>query len=49
MVMVVGAGLLGRSLYLLQQVDTGVRADNVTVARLYPLPNAYRTLNDATY
>ncbi len=49
MVMVIGAGLLGRSLYLLQQVDTGVRAENVTVARLYPLPNAYRTLNDAAY
>ena len=47
--MVVGAGLLGRSLYLLQQVDTGLDAGNVIVARLFPLPNAYRTINNAAY
>jgi predicted permease len=49
LVMVIGAGLLGRSLYLLRQVDTGVDASNVMVARLSPLPNAYPTLNDAAY
>ncbi len=47
--MVIGAGLLGRSLYLLQQVDAGIDAENVMVARLFPLPNAYRTLNNAAY
>lgn len=48
-VMVVGAGLLGRSLYLLRSVDTGVRSENVAVARLWPLPNAYRTIDHAAY
>lgn len=47
--MVVGAALLGRSLYLLQQVDTGLDADNVLVAKLFPLPSAYRTINNAAY
>lgn len=49
LVMVVGAGLLGQSLYLLSQVDTGVDSENVTVARLWPLPNAYRTIDNAAY
>lgn len=48
-VMVVGAGLLARSLYLLQSVDTGVHSENVAVARLWPLPNAYRTIDSAAY
>jgi predicted permease len=49
MALVVGAGLLGRSLYRLQQADTGIRAEGVSVARLRPLPNAYNTLNYAAY
>lgn len=49
LVMVAGAGLLGRSLYLLGQVETGLRTEHVTVARLRPLPNAYATLNNAAY
>ncbi|MDP2321151.1 MAG: ADOP family duplicated permease [Acidobacteriota bacterium] len=48
-VMVVGAGLLARSLYLLQQVDPGVRAEGVIVVRLTPLPDGYRGIDNASY
>ncbi len=48
-VMVIGAGLLARSLYLLQQVDSGVRSEGVIVARVMPLPNGYRGIDNASY
>lgn len=48
-VMVAGAALLARSLYLLQQVDPGVRADGVVVVRLMPLPDGYRDIDNASF
>ena len=48
-VMLASAILLGRSLYLLQRVDLGVRAENVLNVRIMPLPNAYRTIDNASY
>jgi len=48
-VMVAGAALLARSLYLLQQVDPGVRADGVVVTRLMPLPDGYRDIDNASF
>lgn len=43
-----GAGLLVRSVLLLHSVDPGVRTD-VRIARVMPLPDAYRTLDNAAY
>lgn len=48
-VMLSGAGLLIRSLYLLQRADLGVRTANVLNVRVMPLPNAYRTIDNASY
>jgi len=48
-VLVAGAGLLARSLYLLQQVDPGVRADGVIVLRLMPVPDGYRDIDNASF
>jgi predicted permease len=49
MVMLSGAALLARSLSILHSVNPGVRTDNVLNLRLMPLPNAYRTINNASY
>lgn len=43
-VLVVGAGLLARSLYRLQQVDLGVRTSGVLNVKLSSLPNVDRTI-----
>ena len=48
-VLVVGATLLARSLYLLQQVDPGVRAEGVLIAAVQPVPNGYRGLDQAAH
>jgi predicted permease len=48
-VMLAGAGILLRSLYLLQSVDRGVNVDRVLSVRIMPLPNAYRTIDNASY
>ena len=48
-VLLVAAGNLTRSLYLLQSSPLGVRADGVVVARVMPRPNAYRDLDNASY
>lgn len=48
-VLLVGAGLLVRSLYLLQHRDLGVRTERVLNAKLMPVPNGYRGLDQASY
>ncbi len=48
-VLVVGAGLLSRSLTALQSVETGVQADNVLSVRLMPVPNGYERFDAASY
>ena len=48
-VLVVGATLLARSLYLLQHVDLGVRAEGVLIAAVQPVPNGYRGIDNAAY
>lgn len=57
MVIVIGAGLLVKSLYLLQRVDTGVRTANIIDVDLCPLPrgrsetpaSATGTISDSHY
>jgi predicted permease len=46
-VLLVGAGLMLRSLYRLQQVQAGVHVDNVLVARISPNWSRYQTPDDA--
>ena len=48
-VMLTTAALLGRSLYLLQHAELGMRVERVINVRIMPLPNAYRTIDNATY
>ena len=48
-VLVIGAGLLGRSLFKLSRVDFGVNADRVLLAMIQPLPNGYRDIDNASY
>ena len=48
-VMLAGAGLLIRSLYLLQNVDRGVRIEHVLNVKLMPLPSAYQKIDNASY
>lgn len=48
-VMVVGAGLLGRSLQNLQHVDPGIRVDGLLMVRLMPLPGGYANIDNASY
>ena len=48
-VLVVGAGLLGRSVYLLQQVPLGVQPEGVLIAPLQPVPNGYRGIDNAAH
>lgn len=49
MVMLTGAGLLSRSLSQLYDVNPGVRTENMINLGVMPLPNAYRTINNAAY
>ena len=46
-VLLVGAGLMLRSLYRLQQVQPGFRSENVILARISPNWTRYRTPDDA--
>ncbi len=48
-VLLIGAALLARSLYLLERVDLGVRRDGVLSVRVMALPNAYRDIDNASY
>lgn len=48
-ILVVGAGLLSRSLAALLGADTGVRPDRVLSVRLMPLPNGYEGFDAASY
>jgi predicted permease len=47
--LLIGAGLLSRSLYLLQHVDLGVHSAGVFIARVMPVPNGYSNLDNAAY
>jgi predicted permease len=47
--MVIGAGLLVRSLYLLQHADLGVRTDGVLFVKTLALPNSNRGADAASY
>jgi putative ABC transport system permease protein len=49
MVLLVGAGLLGRSLYLLQTNDLGIRSRAIMTAKLMQVPSGYRNLDQASY
>ena len=48
-VMLIGAGLLARSVYLLQRVDPGLEPDGVLVVRVLPVPNGYSDISNASY
>jgi putative ABC transport system permease protein len=49
MVLLTGAALLIRSLDLLHDANLGLRIDRVLNARVMPLPEAYRDLDNASY
>jgi putative ABC transport system permease protein len=48
-VLMVGAGLLSRSLMALQRTDTGIESRNVLSVRLSPVPNGYEQFDAASY
>ncbi|MEZ5283812.1 MAG: ABC transporter permease [Vicinamibacterales bacterium] len=48
-ILVVGAGLLSRSLAALRDADIGVRADHVLSVRLMPVPNGHERFDAASY
>lgn len=48
-VMLAGAVLLLRSLYLLQHVDPGVRTENILSVRAMPLPSGYAGIDNGSY
>ena len=48
-IMLTGAALLIRSLYLLQNTNTGVRAERVVNLKLMPVPGGYRGIDNASY
>jgi predicted permease len=48
-VLLIGATILARSLYLLQHTNLGVRTDNRLTVRVMPLPDGYRGIDNATY
>ena len=47
--LIIGAGLLTRSLYQIQHADPGVRTDRIMTAQVMPLPGGMRGLNSDTY
>ncbi|HEY7698003.1 MAG TPA: ABC transporter permease, partial [Vicinamibacteria bacterium] len=47
-VLLVGAGLMMRSLYRLQKVDPGFRTEKILIARLSPNWSRYQSLQDST-
>jgi predicted permease len=47
--LVIGAGLMARSLYLLQHVDLGVRTENVLSVSVEPVPEGYRDIHSESY
>jgi putative ABC transport system permease protein len=49
MVLLIGAALLARSLYALQNRDLGVRSDGVVTAKLLPVPGGRRLTNTDGY
>jgi len=49
LIMLTGAALLIRSLYHLQNVSTGVRAEQVSYMKLMPVPGGYRGIDNASY
>lgn len=49
MVLVIGAVLLSRSLYLLHQVDLGIQPDRLLMIRLNPVPDGYSKIDNASY
>lgn len=48
-VLLAAAGILTRSLYLLERQPLGLRPDGVVVVRVMPRPNAYRDLDNERY
>jgi len=48
-VMLIGAGLLAHSLYLLQRGTLGVRQAGVLTVKVMPLPSGYRGIDNASY
>lgn len=48
-VMLIGAGLLTRSFYLLQRGDLGVRTAGVLAVKVMQVPNGYRGIDPASY
>lgn len=49
LVLLAGAVVLARSLYLLQHADRGFRSNELVAVYVSPLPNAYRTIDNASY
>ncbi len=48
-VMLIGAGLLARSVYLLQRVELGVKPEGVLTVRVRPVPNGYRDIDNQAH
>ena len=48
-VLLIGATLLARSLYLLQHTNLGVQTDHRLTVRVMPLPDGYRGIDNTTY
>ena len=48
-VMTIGAALLARSLYLLEQTPLGLRTEGVLTVRAMPVPNGYQGIDNQSY